>query len=386
MPIQNSQENDNDVPTLAVALGGGGARAAYQVGVLRGIASKFPDLATPILTGVSAGGINVSFLANHTGTFRQKVEDLTQLWKQLSFSDVFEVSPVQLLWQVARVGMRLTIGAPPGIPRVTAMIDTAPLRRFLNRTLNACDGKLPGIAQNLAAGRLHAVALTALNYATGESVTFVEGRAITEWERPLRKSVNTSLTVNHTMASAALPLLFPPVKIGDAWYGDGGIRLVSPLAPAVHLNANRLLVISTHYDFSRNTPVQRKSEYPPSPVVVMGALYNAVFLDQLDQDVLQMKRINSLLHRIPPEHRQGLREIETVVVRPSQDIGKLANAYEQKLPGTFRYFMRRLGSRETKDQDFISTIMFQPDYISELLELGERDAVAQMDRIAAQLT
>jgi NTE family protein len=386
MSVQNSQENGYEVPTLAVALGGGGARAAYQVGVLRGIASRFPDLATPILTGVSAGGINVSFLANHTGTFRQKVEDLTQLWKQLSFSDVFEVRPVQLLWQVARVGMRLSIGGPPGIPRVTGMVDTEPLRQFLHRTLSVRDGQMPGIAQNLAAGRLNAVALTALNYATGESVTFVEGRAITGWERPLRKSVSTSLTVDHTMASAALPLLFPPVKIGDAWYGDGGIRLVAPLAPAVHLNADRLLVISTHYDFSRNTPVQRKSDHPPSPAVVMGALYNAVFLDQLDQDVLQMNRINSLLHRIPPEQRNGLREIETVVVRPSQDIGKMANAYEQKLPGTFRYFMRRLGSRDAKDQDFISTVMFQREYISDLLELGERDANAQMDRIAAHLT
>ena len=122
-----------------------------------------------------------------------------------------------------------------------------------------------------------------------------------------------------------------------------------------------------------------------SPAVVLGALYNAVFLDQLDQDVLQMNRINSLLHKIPAEHRLGLREIGTAVVRPSQDIGKMANAYERKLPRTFRYFMRRFGSRETNDQDFISTVMFQRDYISELLALGERDAVAQMDRIAAQL-
>ncbi|MEZ6034996.1 MAG: patatin-like phospholipase family protein [Planctomycetaceae bacterium] len=386
MAFQTAHEHNRDVPPkLAVALGGGGARAAYQVGVLRGIATKFPDLATPILTGVSAGGINVSFLANHTGTFRQKVHDLSLLWKELSFSDVFEVRPAQLLWQVARVGMRLSIGAPPGIPKVTGMVDTEPLRQFLKRTLNACDGKLPGIAQNLANGRLQAVALTALNYGTGETVTFVEGRAITEWERPLRISVNTSLTIDHTMASAALPLLFPPVKIGDYWYGDGGIRLVAPLSPAVHLNPDRLLVISTHYDLPRGSPVQPQHEHPPSPAVVMGALYNAVFLDQLDQDVLQMNRINTLLPRIPPEHRQGLRKIETVVVRPSQNIGKLANAYESRLPRTFRYFMRRLGSREASDQDFISTVMFHRDYISELLTLGERDAIAQMDRIAPHL-
>ncbi len=386
MVFQTAHEKNQDVPPkLAVALGGGGARAAYQVGVLRGVAAKFPDLATPILTGVSAGGINVSFLANHTGTFRQKVDDLSLLWKELSFADVFEVRPAQLLWQVARVGMRLSIGAPPGVSKVTGMVDTEPLRQFLKRTLNASDGKLPGIAQNLAAGRLQAVALTALNYGTGETVTFVEGQAITEWERPLRRSVSTLLTIDHTMASAALPLLFPPVRIGDAWYGDGGIRLVAPLSPAVHLGPDRLLVISTHYDFPRGAPVQPKSEHPPSPAVVMGALYNAVFLDQLDQDVLQMKRINLLLQRIPPEEREGLRTIETVVVRPSQNIGKLANTYESRLPRTFRYFMRRLGSRETSDQDFISTVMFHRDYINELLALGERDAVAQMDRIGPHL-
>ena len=133
MPIQNSRGKHGDFPKLAVALGGGGARAAYQAGVLRGIAAEFPDLATPIWTGVSAGGLNVSFLANHTGTFRQKVEDLSRLWEHLSFSDVFEVRPAQLLWQVARVGMRLTVGVPPGVPRVTGMVDTEPLRRFGSR-------------------------------------------------------------------------------------------------------------------------------------------------------------------------------------------------------------------------------------------------------------
>jgi NTE family protein len=372
-------------PKLAIALGGGGARAAYQAGVLRGIAARFPELATPILTGVSAGGLNVSFLANHLGTFRQKVDDLARLWKSLDFSDVFEVRPAQLMWQAARVGMRLSIGMPPGIPRAAGMVNTEPLRQFLQRSLGAVDGQLPGIAQNLAAGRLQAVALTALNYATGESVTFVEGRAITAWERPLRKSVSTSLTVEHTMASAALPLLFPPVQIGEDWYGDGGIRLVAPLAPAVHLNPDRLLVISTHYDFPAETPVQRKSTLPPSPAVVLGAMYNAVFLDQLDQDVLQMHRINALVRKLPPQERLGLREIGTVVIRPSRDIGKLANRFEDKLPRMFRYLMRRFGSRETNDQDFISTVMFQRDYIAELLALGELDATQQMDYIEAQL-
>lgn len=385
MVLPNIAESETGRATLAVALGGGGARAAYQAGVMQGIAAEFPDLATPILTGVSAGGINVSFLANHTGTFKEKVDDLSRLWLDLDFSDVFEVRPLRLLWQVARVGMRLSVGVPPGVPRAYGMVDTEPLRRFLRRTLNAGDGQMHGISANLAAGRLQAVALTALNYVTGESETFVEGQSITEWERPLRRCVRTRLTVEHTMASAALPLLFPPVQIGEFWYGDGGIRLVAPLSPAVHLNADRLLVISTHYDFPSHLPVSRKSDGPPSPATVLGAMYNAVFLDQLDQDVLQMKRINGLIHKLPQEERAGLREIDTTVIRPSANIGRMANAYEDKLPGAFRYFMRRFGSRETNDQDFISTVMFQRDYIAELLALGRRDALARMDEIVAHL-
>jgi NTE family protein len=138
------------------------------------------------------------------------------------------------------------------------------------------------------------VAITALNYRTGETNTFVEGKEIEHWERPLRKSIHVPLTVKHVMASAALPLLFPAVEIDDAWYGDGGIRQVAPLSPAIHLGADRLLVLSTHYEVPRSGPGLEKTIGPPSPAVVLGALYNAVFLDQLDQDVLQMERINDL--------------------------------------------------------------------------------------------
>ncbi len=274
---------------------------------------------------------------------------------------------------------------PPGIARATSMVDTKPLRRFLFRSLGLETDGLTGIAQNIASGQLSAAALTALNYDTGESVTFVEGKAIEDWERPLRKGLNTRLNVEHIMASAALPLLFSPIQIGRDWYGDGGIRLVAPLSPAVHLGADRLLVISTHFEFPPYCKLRKKAEGPPSPAVVLGALYDAVFLDQLDHDALQIERINSLLRKLQPQDRRGLREIETVVIRPSADLGAIANEFEEQLPGAFRYFMRRFGTKEAEEQDLISTVLFHKDYIDRLLRLGERDAETHADAIARLL-
>ena len=293
--MSDHSANSGRRPLLAIALGGGGARAAYQVGVLRGISHRFPDLKTPFLTGVSAGAINVAHLANHTGSFQQKCCELTDLWRNLSFENVFSVEPVKLLARILRVGLRLTIRLPRGVPRAQGMVDTSPLRTFLHRGLGTDDGVLRGIGKNISRGEIIAVAITALNYRTGETHTFVEGKEIERWERPLRKSVHVPLTVEHIMASAALPLLFPAVKIDDAWYGDGGIRQVAPLSPAIHLGADRLLVLSTHYQVPCSGPALEKTIGPPSPAVVLGALYNAVFLDQLDQDVLQMERINELI-------------------------------------------------------------------------------------------
>ena len=332
--VGNNSDGSRE-PQLALALGGGGARAAYQAGVLRGIASRFPEFRAPLLTGVSAGAINVAHLANHTGPFRDKVDDLAQLWRALRFDDVFSVNAASLIWRVTRIGLRLSVGMPPGIARANSMVDTKPLRRFLFRALGIETEFLSGIGQNIAAGQLSAAALTALNYDTGESVTFVEGKAIEGWERPLRKGVNTRLNVEHIMASTALPLLFSPIRIGNDWYGDGGIRLVAPLSPAVHLGADRLLVISTHYEFPPHCKLRKKAEGPPSPAVVLGALYDAVFLDQLDHDALQIEKINNLLRKLQPQDRRGLSEIETVVIRPSADLGRWPTNSRKSCRGPF---------------------------------------------------
>ena len=273
--------------------------------------------------------------------------------------------------------------------RRRSLVDTTPLYDVTARILRAApDGSIPGIAASLDAGRLCAVTLTASSYSTGQSVTWVqgtEGCGVRTWERPQRKGIDSVLRVDHVMASAALPLFFPAVYVEGAWYGDGGIRLTAPLSPAVHLGAHRIMAVSTRYARSReeaDRPVV--AGYPP-PAQVMGVLMNAIFLDLLDADALRLGQINELLDRLPPGTRDGLRHIDMLVLRPSRDLGKLANKYEVDLPRTFRFLVRGLGSRETRSNDMLSLLMFQPEYIARLIELGEADARARAATIDAFL-
>jgi NTE family protein len=240
---------------------------------------------------------------------------------------------------------------------------------------------LKGIKQNLA-GDLRAVAVTATDYSTGETVTFCEGDQIPEWDRPKRRSVKTELRVEHVMASAAIPIFFPAVPMDGAWYGDGGIRLHSPLAPASHLGADRILALSTrHLGGGKRERANIAPGYPP-PAQILGVLYNAVFQDNLDQDASQMQRVNSLITAAggrPTSHRK----IDLCIIRPSVDLGLEAHAFEPRLPKAFRFLTRRLGTREQGSQDLLSMVMFQSEYLCRLMEIGERDARDQFDEIAA---
>jgi len=364
---------------LALTLGGGGARAAYQVGVLRAVARRNPELQIDLLNGVSAGAINVSHLANFEGNLKDSADALADLWLGLHLENVFRTQGYSLLWRLLRIGMRLSIGLPGFFEQVHGMVDTSPLRQYLCGALNTSDGSLPGISRNLASGRLKGVALTANSYATGDTVSFFGGQAIDEWERPNRRSVETLLNVDHIMASSALPLFFPPIEIDEEWYGDGGIRLIAPLGPAVHMGASHVMVISTH--FQETVPSTVRQNEPPSPATVLAEMYNSMFLDQLDQDVRQMERTNLLLPHVESQHRHGLREVGLLVIRPSQNLGELAFDLKNRLPPTLRYLLNRFGGSQSGSDDFLSTLMFHPDYVRRLIEIGESDAEAQADQI-----
>jgi NTE family protein len=374
----------NPYSDLALVMSGGGARAAYQVGFLRVLAREFPGVVPSILTGVSAGGINAAYLAARQAPFMVKVEELADVWTGLSIEDVFRVDLRDLASRTLRWGGRLLAGGKYPLPPARSMVDTAPLRELLGRLLSANGAGIPGISQSLQAGWLRAVALTASSYTTGQSVTWVQTRedcGIETWERPQRKSHGCTLTIDHVLASASLPFFFPAVEIEGGWYGDGGIRLTAPLSPAVHLGARRIIAVSTRYARTREEADRPAiSSYPP-PAQVAGVLYNAIFLDQLDGDALEMRRINDLVARLPDSDRNGLRHIDLLMLRPSVDLGRLANQHEPALPRPFRFLTRGFGTRETRSNDMLSLVMFQSDYVRRLIELGEADAAAKIDEV-----
>lgn len=359
---------------LGLVLTGGGARGAYQVGVLRWIARNYPDIHVPILTGVSAGAVNTAKIAAHPGTFRQAVEELDHLWRELTLDHVFRSDMGTLGGTAARMGLRLLAGGLVKPRSMQALLDTQPLRELLHETLATVHGEITGIDYNLERGRLSAVAIITTSYTTGQTVVWLKGKAIQPWTRPQRRTEVGPITVEHIMASAALPIFFPAVRIGNEWFGDGGIRLAAPLSPALHLGADRILAVSTRYERSqRESNVAEVVGYPP-PAQVLGVLLNAVFLDLVDQDSWRLESMNRLLEKLPPEKRIGMRPIRFINVRPSRDLGELAAGYERRLPRSFRFLTRGLGTREQKSPDVLSMLMFDPEYLGKLIDMGDADA------------
>ena len=362
-------------------LTGGGARAAYQVGLLKGLARHFPDLRFQIITGVSAGAINAVFLASRQGNLAKKVEQLADFWGELECHHVFRPNYAALLPFRSALGTLLT--RPVG-KRPHGFFNSAPLAALLRRVFNAPQRGVPidGIKQNLAAGEIRALALITLDYSTGQSVRWVQGRGVDVFEGPNRRSSRTQITLEHVMASAALPFVFPAIRIGSRYYGDGCIRLSAPLSAAVHLGARRILAMSSGYQRTpdeASTPVVEG--YPPAAQII-SQLVNAIFLDVIDEDVLRMQRLNEMILKLPPEERDGLRPIDLFVLRPSRDLGKLASAYEKYLPRSMKFFTRALGSRETESPDFVSLLMFEPHFTRVLIEMGEEDVESRLDELS----
>lgn len=382
MPFQPRAVDHDQSGDLAVMLTGGGARAAYQVGLLKGIARHFPRLKFQIVTGVSAGAINAIYLAAKVGTLAQKAEQLDRMWCELNCNSIYEFDwkaflPFRsALASISRSKSRWSATQP------RALVDTVPLKNLLCRILNAPPGRaIRGVEENLASGELTALALVTLDYSTGQTVRWVQGRNFDVHEGPNRRTVLTQFTVEHVLASAALPFVFPAVQIDGQWHGDGGIRLAAPLAPAVHLGARRIIAMSTGY---QRTPEEETrsviSGYPPA-AQVLSQLVNAIFLDAIDENVTRMERMNEMIRKLPQTERAGLKPIDLLVLRPSVDLGKLAGDYERFLPRKLKLLVRALGARETESPDFISLLMFLPAYTRRIIAIGEADVEARLPEI-----
>jgi len=363
--------------TRALVLGGGGARAAYEVGILSAIAERVPNLVFPIVTGVSAGAINATYLAAHPGSFAEAVHALRAEWLKLVADRVYRIRPMRVGPAMLRSLAAGALGRRTDPATLRGLVDLAPLREFLESII-----AITGIDANIAAGRLQAVALSATSYSSGDVVTFVQGPpGVPTWRRAMRQAVPTALKLDHIMASAALPILFPSVRIDGAFYGDGSIRQTAPLSPAIHLGARGLLVITQQGDPLQHVTAAAPREYPTFAEVV-GLLLHAVFLDALEADVEQLQRVNRLLAEWPAgQPSEGLRPINLLVLRPSRNLGALARGTAPRLPPLLHWTVRMLGGEKTAGADFLSYLVFDPLYTNALVDLGYADAQAGWERI-----
>jgi len=365
--------------TPALVLSGGGARGAYQVGVLRQIARRHPEFSFPIITGVSAGAINAAVIASHRGDLAEATEQLAQRWSTLTTSTVMRTDVPSLLGNALRIAGAVATGGARIAPTTRGLVDTMPLRGFLETLV-----KPQNIEANIRDGRLQALAVSATSYRTGDSITFVQGSPDTAmWNRFRRQSRADRIGVDHILASAAIPLFFPAWQVEGEYFGDGSLRQPYPLAPAVHLGADRVLAVSSRFVSTAQAHAKEPGAYP-STARILGLMLNSIFLDQLDGDAERLERVNELLQRVDPKQRWRLpeREVELLVLRPSRDIGRMAALYERKLPRALRHLVRGLGTRRGSGSDLLSYLLFVPEFLSDLIELGERDAEVNRARIS----
>lgn len=372
----NSEPDTQAERQAALVLGGGGARAAFQAGVLCYVGEAFPEASVPLMTGVSAGSINSAHLAADPAPWAHRTARLSQYWEELEAEKVFEPRSV---WTLGRALLK----ADPTPEQ--SLLDTSPLQTFLQSRLPTDDnGRLTGVAENLSQGRLEGLAITTSNYTSLQTVTWFQGCSLKSWSRPNRLGRRAVLGLDHVMASTALPMVFPAVQLGNEWYGDGGLRMLDPLAPAIHLGADRLFVVSTRYERSLQEVDHERQPAPyPSLFHMAGILANVLMLDVLEHDTAILRRINRLVRRLRPDERGRLRPIDLLVLRPSVDLGALAGDYDLEIGGAMRRLLRLVEWRSDPPPDWWSMLLFNPDYIERLLEIGYNDAKRQHHRIEA---
>lgn len=368
--------------TLGLVLTGGGARGAYQAGVLRAVAEIVGPGPTPfrVIAGTSAGGINAAVLASSPGDFQATTAAMWAAWEGIRPSDVFRTDALT----IARTGLQwvadLGLGGLGG-GRGRALLDTSPLARTVSRIVN-----LKGLPGHLDAGTLHGVALTATRYDTGMGVSFFAAAPnLPAWERRTRLGLRTQLTEAHVLASSAIPVFFPAVEVDGAWYGDGCVRASTPLSPAIHLGADRILAIGVRAGGPRPAaPVD--PEYP-SKARIAGLLLDALFLDALDADLERVQRINRTLALIGPEARRStpLRHVEVVAVQPAVDLGELGKEARASFPPMIRHMFAGLGATEQEGWELMSYLAFDGAYTRPVLEAGYRDGQAHRREIEALL-
>jgi len=364
-------------PVSALILPGGGARGAYQVGVLRAIAEIAPEPGNPfpVICGTSAGAINAAVLASHAHEFQTGVERLERFWSTMYCSRVYRTDAWTVLKNSARWAFSLALGGR-FVSHPKSLLDSEPLRQFLGQTL-----RLEGIQTAIDQGALRGVSVTASGYTCASAISYYQAaEGVEPWSRARRHGVPAELEVSHLLASAALPLLFPAERIGNEFFGDGGMRMLAPLSPAIHLGADRLLVISTR-DERPDPPPSEPAPYP-SLGEIGGYLLDTIFMDTLNADLNRMRRINRTLDLCSEEDllENGLKRIDSLVIRPSRDLREVTHEHMKEIPRSVRTMLRALGGWG-RDWRMASYLLFESSFCGELIRLGYEDGLNERERL-----
>jgi len=364
-----------------LVLTGGGARAAYQVGVLRAISqiTRFEKSPFQVISGYSAGAINGAWLAGGAHNLDQATECMWREWSTISPEKVYDVEAQRVLTIASRWLKDRLFGSMSG-QQITYLLDTRPLQDFIRTRID-----YKGIRHHLQTGVLRALSVTAANYRTGHSTTFFSGdENIKSWKSLNRVSVREEIRPEHVIASSAIPIFFSPVRLGDGHYGDGMVRLNAPLSAAVHMGSERLLVIGIRGPSSTTEDLTTRKESVTLGEIA-GTILNGLFFDSLDADLARFERINRTISAMSDRERDRLpdrlRYIPVLSLKPSMEVGQMPECEMARLPGTLRYLLKGIGLSETKGLDLLSYLSFEPKYVGSLLELGYEDTLRRKDQV-----
>ncbi|PSJ46096.1 patatin [Zobellella endophytica] len=360
----------------ALVLTGGGARAAYQVGVIKAISECYPrgqPIPFPILCGTSAGAINATGLACYASCFHLGVRKLEYVWRHLHTGHILRLQVGRVLLHSAR-RMSLGLVGRPTEGRLS-LFDNSPLERLLEKLID-----FQRIDNNLLYGALEVLAITASNYDTGDSTTFFQGRPHHQpWARAGRSGRAAIIATPHLMASSALPFVFKPCRLQNHHYGDGSIHQLNPLSPAIHLGADKILIISLASDDTDSGMLPSD----PSSSDIAGHLLDTIFTDALTSDIERLQRINSTIRLVPERKREqlALRHIDNLVLKPSRNLDDLTLRHFHKLPLNIRAMLRLFGVNAGDATGLASFLLFEQDYCRELIELGYQDTRARLEEV-----
>ncbi|MBM4196007.1 MAG: patatin-like phospholipase family protein [Gammaproteobacteria bacterium] len=372
---------------IGLILPGGGARGAYQVGVLKAIADVLPRRSPnpfSVISGTSAGAISSAVLASQARVFRHAVADLERVWGSFRSHHVFKSDSLTMLKSSAHWAAALVFGGL-GVNNPRSLLDNSPLRDMLGRAIN-----LDAIQESIDRGYLDAVTVTCAGYGSARSVSFYQGRDThVPWDRVRRVGRPSRITLDHLMASIAVPMMFPPVMINREFYGDGAMRQATPLAPAVHLGADRLLVIGVRDEEPEPAPGSDDTVPYPSMGRIAGYILDALFMDGLSQDLERLTRINLILENVQGRQLDTdsarLRYIDALVILPSRDIREIAIRHVREMPRAVQLLLSGMGALNYGGRQLVSYLLFEHGYTRELIKLGYEDGLARREQIRSFL-